>query len=267
WKLADVPEGTHKVLASSGGTLVQEGFEVPCDDPIDLTISDPLIPSPPSLENESFEVQVVITNTGQVDALQQFFVDVFIDPVEVDPDNIPLYQSDGYQAVNGLAAGSSKKLIINVPAGFTSGSGEDHEVWAMVDSFLQIAEADEENNIGGPIMVSGVITGTTGTPTPAPGGDGEISGFVRLGGAGAGKITPQPRTQLWLLDEGNRIVSTTFSDLVGHYEFLDIETARYSVYACAPVDGSILTDNLTGLVPTTTVADLVLLVDVGCPYW
>ena len=266
WNFTDVPPGTHEVVASSGSTIERADFEVPCDNPADLLISDPIISSPPSTEYEAFEVQVVITNSGEIDAGQQFFVDVFLDPSEIYTNSIPLYQSDGYLAVSGLSGGSSRTVTIDVPFGFTDGMDENREVWAMVDSFEQINETDEENNIGGPALVTGILTSTVGTPTPTPAGAGEISGIVRISLEGGGRIQPQARAQLWLVDESLEVISTAFSDINGHYQFLNIEIERYRVWACVPIDGLIFADNLLGIVPTNTVADLLLLEDLGCPY-
>jgi len=189
---------------------------------------------------------------------------VFLDPVEVNATSIPLYQSGGYIAVSGLAAGASTLLTIEVPDGFPDGVNGSREVWAMVDSLEQIAEADETNNIGGPTMVTGIVTATVGTPTPVPAGVKEISGITRVLLSG-NKLVPQPRARLFLQDGSGQLVSTTSSGINGNYRFLNVEDGSYRVWSCINIDGTEYSGSIANIVPTNTLADIQMLVGF-CPY-
>ncbi len=129
--------------------------------PADLTIGNLTLLSPPPIAaNEPVDFQLTISNTGDVDINQTFFVDVFLDPTEVYSTSIPLNQSSGYVAVNSLGAHASQ-VITMTTAGFAS-EPDPHQVYAMVDSVRQVSEGDEANNIAGPLVVNDV-----GAPLPS----------------------------------------------------------------------------------------------------
>jgi hypothetical protein len=128
--------------------------------PADLTIGElTLLSAPPIVANEPVDFQVTISNTGDVDIDQSFFVDVFLDPTAVYSTSIPLDQSSGYVAVGSLGAHTSR-VITMTTAGFAS-EPDPHQVYAMVDSVRQMSEGDETNNIAGPLVVNDV-----GLPLP-----------------------------------------------------------------------------------------------------
>lgn len=266
WQFANVSTGVHTVEARSGSTVQTATFEVPCANPTDLIISDPVITNPPTEEQDPFEVMVAITNTGSIDASQQFFVDVFLDPSVVYTNTIPLEESDGYLAVNGLGSGASKTLTITVPFGFSGGASDPREVWSMVDTLEQHDELHESNNIGGPTYLSGLPSSPPYTPTPAPAGSELVSGIVRA--VFGGPASPQIRAQVWLVNDSSVVVSTTFSDRDAYYQFNNIEAGTYSVWACVPLDNKVFVGSRTGIVPTDPLVDIFMVEDVaGCPYY
>lgn len=267
WSFPDVPPGDHSVMASSGSTIETIPFEVPCENPTDLVISNPIVADPPTQEHEPFEVQVVISNTGEIDANQQFFVDVYLDLTEIYTGYLPLNLSAGYVAVNDLAGGASKMVTVYVPDGFGSGVNQNRDVWAMVDSLQEVNELDEMDNIGGPLIVTGILTSTSPTPTPTSEGPGEIRGIIRASFVSSGRILPQPRAQVWLVDEDGFVLATTFSDSLAYYQFLNVADGEYDVWSCIPIDDEIYVGNRPNTIPTDKVADIVLIEEpLGCPY-
>jgi hypothetical protein len=129
--------------------------------PADLTIGELTLLSPsPIAANEPVEFQVTISNTGDVAIDQTVFVEVFLDPTAVYSTSIPLDQSSGYAAVGSLGANTSRVITITA-AGFAS-EPDPHQVYAMVDSVRQVSEANEVNNIAGPLVVNDV-----GSPLPS----------------------------------------------------------------------------------------------------
>jgi hypothetical protein len=204
-------------------------------------VSDPVITNLPAAANEPFQVQVSITNTGNIDTNQQFFIDVFLEPSEVYTNTIPIYQSGGYLAVNNLDGGASKTLTITLPFGFEDAVGENKEVWAMVDSLEQVDELQEWNNIGGPTFVTGIKATNLITPTPPLTGTEEIGGLVLV--SYGGPTVPQNRAQVWLVD-GDQVVAATISDSAANYQFTNVGTGTYTVWACIPIDGRIYSGSL-----------------------
>jgi hypothetical protein len=264
WQLTSIYAGTYTIEARSGSTIETASFEVPCDSPTDLMVSDPVITNLPAAANEPFQVQVSITNTGNIDTNQQFFIDVFLEPSEVYTNTIPIYQSGGYLAVNNLDGGASKTLTITLPFGFEDAVGENKEVWAMVDSLEQVDELQEWNNIGGPTFVTGIKATNLITPTPPLTGTEEIGGLVLV--SYGGPTVPQNRAQVWLVD-GDQVVAATISDSAANYQFTNVGTGTYTVWACIPIDGRIYSGSLPGVVPTNNFADILLMEAAGCPYY
>ena len=71
-------------------------------------------------------------------------------------------------------------ITITAPLGFRN-EPEDHLVYGMVDSILQVTEDDETNNVSTPLAENQVTPAATPTPSPTPGVDGSdmIRGIVR----------------------------------------------------------------------------------------
>ena len=94
------------------------------------------------------QFKAVISNTGDFDVNQLFFVDLFIDPGIPVPSgtiSIPLGLSDGFTAVSSLLSNTQKIITITSPLGFGN-TPEEHLIYAMVDSSNAIPEINEANN-------------------------------------------------------------------------------------------------------------------------
>jgi hypothetical protein len=153
---------TYQVRASAPGLgTVSVNFQVPCPNvptptpvpnatdtpsPQDLIIVGPpqLVSSPPIIGYQPVKFSMVISNTGDIDVNQLFFVDLYLDPTSpITPGvtiNIPLSESDGYIAISSLAGNASKVITVTADFGFEN-SPETHLVYGMVDSVQQVGES------------------------------------------------------------------------------------------------------------------------------
>lgn len=274
-----VLNGTYNVRAISNSVNTTAQFKVPCDTfvptpvtatptstprPIDLVmISAPrLVSVPPIRSFEPVEFSVVITNTGDVDVNQQFFVDIYLDPSNVYTTHIPLSDSSGYSAVSALAGGDSRVITITAPVGFAN-QPDPHVVYGMVDSagppgVGQIFEPNEQNNVSQPASVAGVIPANTPTPTPTrdPLGVDVIAGIVQ---SRIIQWVPQYRAQVLLVNSRGIVMGITDTDINGYYQFNDVLPDTYSVYSCIDIDGLSYVGVRTGIVPPNPVANIYML--------
>lgn len=278
-----VPNGTHRVRAYSGSIIRDAIFTVPCPNitptptttpptptpaPADLIVVGPpaLISTPPIVEYQPLDFSITISNTGSVEVDEQFFTDMFLDP---DPsgifsDTISLIYSGGYQALSSLQGGASRTLTIHVPIGFTGGMTVTRTVYGVVDSILQIDEANNFNNISTPLYVANVTPAPSPTPSPTPDGNLFVSGIVR---AFILDWVPQYRAKVYLVVGGNVIQGPLETGPNGLYQFNQVQTGTYEVYACINIDGNEYVGQRTGVVPSDPFADIFMLPDVaGCPY-
>ncbi|MBK6326571.1 MAG: pilus assembly protein [Chloroflexi bacterium] len=247
WTQAIANGTTYTILAQKVGASSTRSFFVPCLNvtptpviipptntpiPADLIIGRPVIIStPPIVEYLPVDFQVAITNTGQVDVNNQFFVDVFIDPAVVYPEFIPIGSNPAYIAVDALPGGGTVVLNITSYSGFTGGA-VSRQVYGMVDSLRAIGEANEINNISGP--VNATVIPSTRQPTPTPNGNQVISGIVR---SFVGQdYVPQNRAVVWLKnDTTGQLIASTSTDGLGYYQFINVPLGSvYTVISCLP---------------------------------
>ncbi len=169
--------------------------------PPDLTVGRPHLITPLSINAYapvSFTVQ--ITNLGSLAVDQLFFVDIFIDPTTILTTGIPISQSSGFRAINGLAGGQSQVVTVTAPLGLAD-LPQPHQVYAMVDSLAQVLEADETNNVSPPLMVTDVMTVETPVPLTAITLTGSVTALVGMTTTFTAVSAPisatQPITYLW----------------------------------------------------------------------
>lgn len=279
WTFPNLAAGTYAVNALSGtnGASSSATFTIPCVGqptstpaptatlvPADLIAVSPpqLISTRPIVAYQPVEFSVIITNTGQVDVNNQFFVDLYLDPTTILTDRIPLTESDGYSAVSGLAGGASRTVIVRAPGGFTN-LPSSHQVYGMVDSVRQITELNETNNVTNPQTVINVTPAATPTPTPNLAGENAISGVVQVL---TSELLPQFRALVTLIDPGaggNGVVAVTQTDAVGLYTFSNVPPAinpsGYTVTACVVIDNSTFAGIRTGLNPPTNLANIFMI--------
>ncbi len=273
-----VEVGTLTIRAvASGGAAAENTINSPCpnftptpvtstptptDSPPDLVIINQpvMISTPPIVEYSPVQFQVVISNTGDINVNDQFFVDLYFDPTEIFTDSIPLIYSDGYLAIDSLNGGASQVITITSQQGFTGGESQ-REVYGMVDSLREITESQEDNNIAFALQVE--VTPVTPTPSPTleatPTGYGTVSGVVRSFNESIGKWLPQHRAKVYLQDENNPaiLIGPVESNSLGVYTFNDVSVdTTYTAYACLDAGASDYIGAKPVILPPTFTANL-----------
>ena len=151
---ADAGIKTITVTADNGLGIVTDTHQIHILSAANLLISDPphLITPLPIELYQPISFTVAITNIGESDINNLFFIDVYIDPQSVFTDYIPISQSSGYSAISSLAAGDGRVITITSNLGFTT-TPTTHLVYAMADSVMVISEEDETNNVSPPLTI------------------------------------------------------------------------------------------------------------------
>ena len=234
--------------------------DTPTPAPEDLIIVGPpvMISTPPIVAYQPVQFSFTISNTGDVDIAQLFFVDLFIDPGIPVPSgtiSIPLSLSDGFTSISALAGRTSRVVTVTSQLGFTN-TPENHLVYGMVDSVEQINEIKENNNISTPFPYAQVTPADTPTPSPTPDGNDSISGIVYV------RITnwvPAYRASVTLIDSSSNPVAQMFTDSNGFYQFTGIPVDTYTVTACYELDGDYFFGNRTGISPPDPLVNIFML--------
>jgi hypothetical protein len=283
WVVNVANNSNNIVLASTTTQSSSKTFVVPCPsisptpitatptgtpEPADLIIAgQPLmISTPPIVEYRPVSFQVAITNTGQVDVNNQFFVDLYFDPTVVYSDSIPLSESSGYVAIGSLGGGASRVITITSETGFTGGDSE-RLVYGMVDSLEAIDEIVETNNVTGGLPVT-VTPADPPTPSPTPDGTNfaTVSGIVY---SYIGNWVPQYRAIVWLQNETNPAIlfGPVFSDQNGVYTFNSVPTGTsYTAVGCLPSADADFVFVRPAIIPPHLSASLFMQPDgAGCP--
>lgn len=276
WTKSVSGDGTYDVIAAApNGDTFTTRFTVPCDNatavptgtatntpsPADLIVVGPpqLLSTRPIVAYQPVTFQVAISNTGDIDITNQFFVDLYFDPTTVitsGTEYIPVNQSSGYVAVSALAGKESRVLTITSPIGFQN-SPTDHIVYGMVDSIRQVNEMVETNNISTPFGINYVTPAATPTPTATP----DVNGVDRISGLVYSRVfqwLPQNRAvvSLW---SGSTLIATTNSNASGFYEFIGVPPGTYTVSACVSIDSVQYSGVRTNMSPPTVYADVFML--------
>ena len=210
----------------------------------DLTIGPlTLLTSSPISTGMPVQFQAVITNTGELDVNNQFFVALYADP-DPPPINATTHLSQEFRvalaAVNGLPAGSAQTVLFvaNFPSSNVAGL-VTKQVYGMVDAepgpIGLIVEADETNNITAALATEMYDTGDA-TPPPEP-GTGRLRGitYVWINGnmnpqynveVRATRTDPPPPT----------LAGAAFSNASGIYLIDDLLAGNYTVTGCAVIN-------------------------------
>ncbi len=237
---AFVTVGTHTITGiakKSNGSVVGAPatvtFSRPCSTPTpspsptpsvlpDLRITGiRLQNSPPLGTYENLRVTVSVQNTGTVDVASLFWVDLYANATGVLTSQV----SVDYVAINAIAAGSTVSFTMYVPGGFkTVGT---HTLQAMVDTWNQIRETNEANNISALLPVTVTVDNPAPTPTPTPAGivppPGTIQGVTYLNGP------PQSNVSVYVYAADGRLVGSGRSDVNGNYTITNIPAGTYTV--------------------------------------
>ncbi len=271
---------TYDVVAiAATGETYTAVFSVPCavpptptptvlpptatPEPADLVIVGPptLVSTPPIIAYQPVQFSMLITNTGEVDVSDQFFIDLYFDPANVVSvtTSIPISESSGYMGVSSLAGKSSLPITITAQLGFQNNPA-NHAVYGMVDSVFNAMEDNEDNNLSTPTFID-FVTPAAATPTPTPAatisGTNDISGIVNFVVTDPDTvIIPQFRAVVKLKDSGNNTIAVTTAGLLGDYTFPGVGPGTYSVVACVTINNKTYANTTTGVTPPTAFADV-----------
>lgn len=170
---------------------------------------------------ERLHVTADIYNAAWADVTSLFWVDLYADP---DPDT-PLENqaSVDYVAVNVLGGTSSITFTMFVPNGFaTTGA---HTLMAVVDTWDQIQESNEDNNVSDLITITLIQENPTPTPTPevTVGPSSTIYGEVELDNL------PQENANIYVYGAEGRLWASGRTDVDGLYSLSGLPVGEYSV--------------------------------------
>jgi len=188
----------------------------------DLVISNLVVTDDPLPGTyERIRLVASVHNAGVADVTSLFWVDLFADADL----GVPLAQqaSVDYVAVGALGAGSTISFTMYVPTGFEAVGA--HTLVAMVDTWNQVFERDEDNNLSTVQAITLSVANSTPTPTPivTPGPTGDLGGITSIG------ALPQGFVMLYLYDDEDRLVASGRSDGDGLYEMADIPVGDYVI--------------------------------------
>lgn len=187
-----------------------------------LTVTD--VPLPGTYERVHLSVSVM--NNSETDVTSLFWVDLFADPDQTGDTWWQAQPSVDYVGINALAGGSTITFTMYVPNGFTT-VGVPHTLIAMVDTWSQITEDLEDNNLS----PSQTITLTTANlpPSPTPEVTFEAAGII--GGVTYMNETSleQAYVSIYLYDADGRLWGSGRSDDNGNYELLEVPVGEYTL--------------------------------------
>ena len=229
-----------------------EVFTVPCPPgsgyPNLVVQSVTVSPTQPISTYLPITFTVTIANTGATTATHVFWTDLYVDPAEpISPTNPSLPSGRDYTAIGPLGAGDSTSVVLGLPEGL-SVSGT-HTVSVMADTWHQVSESDEADNLSEPVTVSivarEVMPGMTPTPTPLPGGFGSVSGSTWL--YYEGDLAPQGRVLVSVYTGDGYVVAQGLSDRSGQYLLENVPKGTFNMFAELYVDGEFYLDILTNV--------------------
>ena len=207
---------------------------------------------------------VVVANNGQLSAGNLFWVDLYDTWDTITPTLDTLRGSVSFQwrGVSYLGAGQSITLTIPHDSGFSEAGY--HQIYAWADSYEQIIESNEANNVSGPISVpvssEGVVPVPTPTNTPTPPTSGSISGVTLIWDGSY--LVPIGRATVTLMQGSTIVAETTSNAENGTYRFDGVAPGTYTVLGEAVIDGLLYYDAVPGVVVVvgveTTDVDLIL---------
>lgn len=236
--------GSHSIIAVRQRDDAEAIFTVPCPAP-NLTTTQPELVSPaPLAANDPATFQVEVTNDGDLDAVNQFFVGLYFDPpppAGPSPTHIPQDYRVELVAVSWLAAGDSRIVTITEENGFSTEGV--HQVYVVVDSDPGpeglIKELDESDNISAVLEIE-ADAATAPTPTPGPTPviteTGSLIGQAFLSTRG-GQLLPQAGVEVEIFDlNSGSLERVGYTDFEGSYFLTDLIPGAKSVVACIIID-------------------------------
>ncbi len=203
-------------------------------------------------------VRVTVQNASGVPAAGFFYLDVYVDQVPV-----PGSPGFAWAAVNGLGAGATKTFTFT----YTFSVPGSHFFQAQVDTYNQVREGSESNNVSVPYPIAVQGTAPTPTPTPAtatptatptPGTSGSIRGTVWASTSGGLSLAPRAAVKVLA---GSTPVAETLSGPDGQFAVPNLAPGTYTVAGSLCLEGRLYADTVPGVGVTagqTTQVTLVL---------
>jgi hypothetical protein len=255
--VTDAVTGTHTIqsyehVGDDWEPQDSEVFTVPCPPgpgyPNLVVQSVTVSPTQPISTYLPITFTVAIANTGATTATHVFWTDLYLDPAEpISPTNPSLPSGRDYTAIGPLGAGESTSALLLLPGGVSAPGVYTASV--MADTWHQVSESDEVDNLSGPITVSivarQVMPGMTPTPTPLPGGFGSVSGSTWL--YYEGDLAPQGRVLVSVYTGDGYLVAQGLSDRSGQYLLENVPKGTFNMFAELYVDGEFYLDILTNV--------------------
>jgi hypothetical protein len=166
-----------------------------------------------------------------------FWTDLY---VYTDTLRVPLPREDGvrYQALSYLGANSTR----DIPFSYMFTISDTYYIYTRADTYENVSEISEDNNVSQPLTVTVVWGGPTPTPTATATPDeecGSIGGtvWVFIGGQ---LVVPTERVNMELFKTGQEgLLASTLSDEYGNY-FFDCVSAGTGYL----VDGLVIIDSI-----------------------
>jgi|GEM_PF-2707725 len=201
--------------------------------PPDLMITDLSIQSGTIVTGTEVTINTTVFNDSTGPCNNTFWTDLYV-RTEPTP---PAFREDGarYQALTYMAPDSDTDLTFY----YTFTMPITYYIYTQADTYENVTEENEGNNVGGPLVVPVEMNPNppTATPTATPAEHvGGISGtvWVFIGGQ---LVVPSERVNLSLW-QGTARVATTESDEFGNYSFVDVPVGTgYLVDGLVIIDG------------------------------
>ncbi|MBN1179864.1 MAG: pilus assembly protein [Anaerolineae bacterium] len=241
-------EKSNGGLSSAPDTQLTYEFESPCSVSLpNLQVTGLALQEPVTGTNQSVYLDVGISNVGTADVTTLFWVDLFADPdMETSLDQ---QVSVDWVALNGLSAGATLTFTMYYLPGFDSLG--DHTLVAMADTWNQIIEFEEEDNVSE--LVTLTLTQDNPTPTPVP----TVTGTPPAPGGFSGTVYvdgfPQLGADVYIYDLTGRLVASTRSGMNGAYLVDDLMPGEYVIVGQMRMGNQLYRSQATSTVPDGTV--------------
>jgi hypothetical protein len=184
-------------------------------------------------------VTTQISNLSTGPCNQFFWTDLYVRADSTPPEP---RDNDGvdWHGLNSLGPEASQTITFT----HSFAISDTYYLYTQADSFQFVSETDENNNVGGPLVVDVACEGEPPTPTPTPIPDphcGDVSGTV-WAFIGGQLVVPSDRVEVELLPgEGGLPIAAVLTDDQGRYLFDCVPPtapgSSYTVYGIVDIDG------------------------------
>jgi uncharacterized repeat protein (TIGR01451 family) len=226
--LVTATAGQHTVSAVNDTIPEVIGtFVCPCPSP-NLVVSDlELLTTGPISTYQSLDFTVLVENIGTRPVNNLFWLDLYAAAAGF-PESAIIWTS-----LSSLSVDDSARITATYQSGFEETG--TYDVRALVDSWEQVVELDEGDNMYGPIQVPVTLEGEPPYTPPVTTTVGTIAGetWISL----TGNPVPHARATVWCVDGEGHTVASTVSDRDAQYQLADLPVGTYTVIGETWVNG------------------------------